>query len=324
MRTACRCATAALSLATLLGCGGSIAAQSSPTAHAAGKVRGATLYQSFEGSSNSVGTIMQMTTSLGYNFNEYFGVDAGVPVYFIRPPSSIPERNSATGLGNLFVRLRLTLDNPTLNFSSRLMGTVPTGSTATGLSTGRVTFDWNNRFDREFGRWIPFAEAGIGSTVIDTTLFRRPFTTLGRVAPFEVGTSYNVWRWLDATASAYAVMPWGPQRVFSRFVLRQAGDGTTATTDLSRLLAGDLLRRRLLLLRRRRLSEPSRGTVISEIVGGADLVRDNGFSVSLGASPTRVTDLWIGYTRSTHLLLNTVSFGMGFNLSALFARATPH
>ena len=52
-------------------------------------------------------------------------------------------------------------------------------------------------------------------------------------------------------------------------------------------------------------------------VGSADLVRDNGFSVWGTVRPTRMLMLQVGYTRSIHYALNTVSFGIGVNLGSV-------
>jgi hypothetical protein len=43
----------------------------------------------FEGSSSGDGTITDLATGVGYNFSHHFGVDLGVPYYFVGTPSSI-------------------------------------------------------------------------------------------------------------------------------------------------------------------------------------------------------------------------------------------
>ncbi|HET8666902.1 MAG TPA: hypothetical protein VFM10_02910, partial [Terriglobales bacterium] len=49
---------------------------------------------------------------------------------------------------------------------------------------------------------------------------------------------------------------------------------------------------------------------------GNDLTRDHGFSTWFDASLSRYIDMEIGYTRSYGYDLNTVSFGVGFNVGA--------
>jgi hypothetical protein len=56
-------------------------------------------------------------------------------------------------------------------------------------------------------------------------------------------------------------------------------------------------------------------------VGSADIARDNGFSTWIGASPSKYLDLELGYTRSVHYDLNTVSFEIGVNVGRLAKRA---
>src|SRR5712692_11402594 len=117
--------------------------------------KGLIWYESVIGSSSSLGTVTRFDSTLGYNFNHYFAVDFGVPVLFVQASStttsSTPYR-SATGIGDVYADLRFTFRNPVVNYISTIRGTAPTGSTANGFSSGRATADWNNHFDRAFGR----------------------------------------------------------------------------------------------------------------------------------------------------------------------------
>jgi len=287
---------------------GYMAAQAIPTgrAPATGEEKrfekGFTLYESFEGSSSPDGQVMELNTTLGYNFTRLFGVDVGVPVFFVRSASATSTAGASTtnGLGNFYTDVRLLVPNPLLNFSSTLTGTAPTGDTSKGLSTGRATFDWSNRLDREVGRLTPFLEAGVGNSISDTRFFKRPFITLGRVAHFEAGTDIDIWHSLSFSVSAYDILPWGQQRVFSR-VRRLPSSGSSNP-----------------------ISRRGRGFEIqAETLGPADLVRDNGFSAGFRFSPVRSVNLDIGYTRSIPLALDSVSFGIGVNLSSLIHHRGP-
>jgi len=51
---------------------------------------------------------------------------------------------SATGIGNAYMDLRLSLLNPAVNFTSLLTAAAPTGDKAAGFSTGHVTYDPKN------------------------------------------------------------------------------------------------------------------------------------------------------------------------------------
>src|SRR5574337_523794 len=73
--------------------------------------RGLVVYQRFEGSNSSQGLVMQLTSTVGYNFNKYFGVDVGAPFYFISATKSKTGTRSTNGVGDFFADARLTLSN---------------------------------------------------------------------------------------------------------------------------------------------------------------------------------------------------------------------
>ena len=54
-----------------------------------------------------------------------------------------------------------------------------------------------------------------------------------------------------------------------------------------------------------------------QTTGGSSLAADNGFSAGLGISPTKAIDFTVGYSRSSHYDLNTVSFGIAVNMRAI-------
>ena len=270
----------------LLLAGGHLAAQSA--GKAPDEEKGYTMYEQFEGSSNTLGQVMKFDTSAGYNFNRFWGVDLGIPVYVVRASTSTSTTttplSSGNGIGDAHVDLRLTVNNPLLNYGSTLTGRAPTGNTRLGMSTGRATFEWDNHFDRSFLGLQPFANAGVANSISDTHFFVRPFSTLGMVALLEGGATCKVLHVASVGASLYADEPWGQQKVYSKL---RAGPSKTA----------------------------------AETVGSAALARDNGFSAWIGASPIPYLDLEVGYNRSVHYDLNTVSFGVGLNLGSLFKLA---
>jgi hypothetical protein len=65
----------------------------------------------FEGSYSSDGSVYDLGSALGYNFSRHFGVDAGVPLYFVGTSSSIKKNNpgavSGIGVGSFFTDLKL-------------------------------------------------------------------------------------------------------------------------------------------------------------------------------------------------------------------------
>jgi hypothetical protein len=261
--------------------------------------KGWTLFEGVEDSSNSFGQVYRLDTTAAYAFNKYFGVDAGVPVYFVHASPSTSGMRSTNGLGDVYIDLNLTFLNPVVNYASALRGTAPTGDTSSGLSTGRATYDWTNHFDRSFSRLTPFADLGIANTVADTSFLVRPFTTLGTLAHFEAGARLKLARYLSATALAYDVLPTGQQRIFSKLIPRPSAI-TPPVGPASHA----------------RVFETA-----AETVGASDLARDNGFSAGLDLAPASFLDLGIGYTRSVLFRLDTLWFGVGIIVASLVQRA---
>jgi hypothetical protein len=260
---------------------------------------GWTLGARFEGSYSSDGSIYDLGSALGYNFSRHFGVDTGVPLYFVGTPPSTKKSNSdavsGVGVGSFFTDLRLNFPNQSLNYSSAIHLTAPTGATKKGFSTGHATWNVANHFDHAFGDFSPFLDAGIGNTVMDTRFFHRPFVTFGYNAQFEAGLEYDPGKF-SLSASAYDVAPWGNQTVISR-VFRC---GTS-----SKCSAGGATKNRKSF------------TTASVSAGGADLVRDNGYNAGMDYKPAPYLDLEFDFSRSVPLQLNSYSFGIGVDLSWL-------
>lgn len=270
------------------------AAQSAPASPVKGDT-GFTSYVEFDGTSNAAGQVYRLNSSVGYTFTEHFGVDVGVPVYFLRPSSSTTTGTSGNGIGNPYLDLRLKFLNPVVNFGSVLTGFAPAGDSKLGLSTGRATFDWTNHFDHSFNNLTPFFEAGLSNTVADTQLFIRPFTSLGMNTHFQGGLSYQLGKYFNVGASGYDIQPFGQQTVYSKV----AGNAPAAGRGLR--------------------GNPFQNN--QQITGSSTLVYDNGFSAWVGASPSPYLDLQLGYTRSIQYALNSVSFSMGVNVGRLYHRS---
>jgi hypothetical protein len=261
---------------------------------------GWTLGAKFEGSySSGDGSVYDVGSALGYNFSRHFGIDAGVPFYFVTTPTSIKQNNpgavSGIGVGTLFADLRSNYPNKSLNYSSAIHATAPTADTKKGLSTGHATWNLANHFDHAFGDFSPFIDAGVGNTIMDTRFFRRPFITFGYNAQFNGGIEYDPGKF-SFSAAAYDVAPWGNQTVISR-VFRcgsaakcSAGGGTNNRKSF---------------------------TSSSVSTGGADLVRDNGLNGGVDYKPVGYLDLEFDFSRSVPLRLNSYSFGIGVDLSWL-------
>lgn len=260
---------------------------------------GVTLGTRFEGSYSGDGGVYDWGTALGYNFSRHFGVDAGVPFYFVNTPTAVKNNNpgavSGVGVGSFFADLRWNYPNKSLNYSSAIHLTAPTGDNKKGFSVGHATWNETNHFDHAFGDFSPFIDAGVGNTVMDTRFFHRPFATFGYNAQFNGGLEYDPGKF-GFSAAAYDVAPWGNQTVISR-VFRC---GSAAKCS-----AGGPTKNR-------------KGFTSSSVsTGAADLVRDNGYNASIDYKPAGYIDLEFDYSRSVPLRLNSYSFGIGVDLSWL-------
>ena len=268
--------------------------------------QGFTFYERFQGSFNSLGAVTRLDTTVGYILDSHFSVAGGIPVYFVRPSDSTAAFtgvHAANGIGNVYGQFRLTLSNPVVNYASTVTVYAPTGDQATGFSTGHVTADWSNYFERTFSKTTPFAELGIANSVSDTLFFIRPYTTLGFVTHWQGGVRYRLARAMNVGGSIYGIEPSGQQTVLSRLV--QASNSVPA--------AG-----------RSNGSGNSRVPVIqtsSTTTGPADIARDHGFSTWLQVSPASHVDFYVGYTHSTRYSLNTLFVGAGVNLGRILRRS---
>ena len=266
---------------------------------------GWTLGARFEGTYSSAAGVYDFATVLGYNFSRHLALDAGVPFYFVNTPAATSQQNpgavSGVGIGNPFLELLLNYPSRSFNYGSVIHLTAPVADTKKGFSTGHATWNFTHHFDRAFGAWSPFLDAGVGNTILDTQYFTRPFTSFGYNAAFTGGLEYERGRY-SLQAGAYDVAPWGNQTVVSR-VFRCGNSSTcNATTQ----------------------SHNRNGFNNSSVTkGGADLVRDNGYEAGIDFKPVSYLDFEFDYSRSVPLHLNNYSFGIGINLSSL-VRPRPH
>ena len=288
--------TAVIFLLPLLIVAPELAAQAPP---AANQEKGMTESVEFDGSSNSSGAVYELDSGVGYAFSRHFAIGLGVPVYFAQSSTS-GKSNSVYQLGDPSLGLQFKFPNPQLSYNTSLTGVFPTATTKHGFSTGRVTYDWSNHLDHAFSFLTPFVDAGVANSIMDTRLYHRPYTTLGYNAQFGAGANKDVWKFFTASAAAYDILPWGPQKMYSRIVGLQSGTNP---------LAG----------KHGRVFEASASTS-----GSASLTRDNGYSASLDANPTRFLDLGMGFTRSVRYALNTISFTVGVNIGSLSKKNSQH
>jgi hypothetical protein len=238
--------------------------------------KGFTWTETYEGSGNADGFITDINSTVGYIFDEHFSIDMGVPYLFIRPSSSKTGTTSVAGMGNPFVGLKYSRKGPLLDFSTNLNSEVPTASSAKGLSTGRVTFDWDNHFAHGFGLFTPFFDVGFANSVPDTRFLHRPYISLGKLAHFEGGSEVDLGDKFSVSASGYYILPWGPQQIFVR--------GKKSSSVSTK--------------------------------GSASLTRDDGINLGLDYNLSRFVDLSAGYSYSAYNVFNTFSFGVELNVGS--------
>jgi hypothetical protein len=273
--------------------------------------RGWSFSGSFNGSSNSDGTVMKTAPMLGYKFNNHFQTYAGLPFYIVNlsstttstTPTATTPGGFVNGIGNVFVGARLAVDSDSLNYSSTLELTAPTGDKTHGFSTGRATADWTNRFSHRFDSFTPFGSLGIANTISDTAFFVRPFTSLGLVSHFEGGGTYDLSRYVRVGGSAYAIGAVGDQTIISKLLKRQSVLPSALGTSASSGRGG---------------TQAHNASRVFDTVGEtkvpASVANDHGVSTWFGVSPNPEVDFQIGYSRSIHYDFNTLFFGVGFRI----------
>ncbi|HKR31119.1 MAG TPA: hypothetical protein VJT08_11605 [Terriglobales bacterium] len=275
------------------------AGQNTPPTQKPTEEAGWTSSMNFDGSANSQERVLDLDSTVGYNFGKHWGVDLGVPFSFVSSSTttttgtnSSKSTNALNSLGNVRTDLNFKTNGNVANYSSGITVAAPTGSTKKGVSTGRFNVGWNNHVEHAFDRLTPFVEAGFSNGLTDTKFFHRPYTTLGFVSQFTGGSTIDLGGNFSVGASLYDVLPSGSQKMFSKLVSK----GSTSTAGAGK---------------NGRAYE-----IAAESSGNASLTRDNGGSIWGEFSPGAL-DLQIGYTHSVHLALSTVAFNFGINLGKL-------
>ncbi len=255
---------------------------------------------------NSPSWTSEMDTGIGYDFNRAFSVQAGVPFYLV---SATTTTSSGTGtttttsshynsVGDAYLGLNLHKKTDSFAFATGLVGTAPTGNRTNGISTGRPTITWANRAEKDFGHLTPFAEATLGNSLSSTQRFRRPFTTLGAVSTVTGGASVNLFKGVSFEASAYDVLPFGDQKMYSH-AANQAAAGAGGSAGSGH--------------------RPFQTAAVTS--GSSSLTKDHGFTGDLSFNPTRRLAVDFAYTRSIGYSLDSVGATVSFRLGHLAAPA---
>lgn len=257
--------------------------------------KGFSEFETFQGTLNSDSKLFKIDSTVGWDFNKYFGVFGGVPFYYATTPTSTTTTGTTTGgtsnsgIGNVYAGMAFRAPSQKLDYAGALTVSAPTGSTSNGLSTGRAGVDFTNRFAHSFDKFTPFVEAGGSNTVPDSTFFTRPFTSLGAIGHFEEGADYEVVKHTYFGGSGYQIVPFGNQKIFSKLVGKGGQGGGQGKNPFDN----------------------------NAVSSGSDLTRENGFNAWLGFEPSPLWRAEVGFTRSMTFDLNSFAFNLRFNVAKM-------
>jgi hypothetical protein len=161
--------------------------------------------------------------AIGYSFNDTFSIDATVPIYMFRLANSLSTHPKPNALlvnqrgepGDVVFGLHAQFIPRRFQYQLTGLVTAPTGDETYGLSTGRVTFDISNHFERTFRRITPNLEVGGGdSTYLVNRILNKNYTSLGPLAHFQVGLGVELLRGMSFQSEAYEQLPIGDQKIY--------------------------------------------------------------------------------------------------------------
>jgi hypothetical protein len=222
------------------------------------------------------------TPSAGYRFNSRFSVDAAIPIYFyrlaesrsVKPKPSAFLVNQRGEVGDLILSGHAQFLPRLFDYAVTGAITAPSGDEVYGLTTGRVTFDISNQFQRTFGRFTPNLEVGGGdSSTLVNRIVTKTYTSLGPLAHFQTGLAAQLTSRVSVEADAYEQLPLGDQKIY-----------TSKTTNKK----------------------------TTTVVTGHNVSEDNGFNAVMDATLDPHTIFSSYYSRSLRLHTDTVSIGLTY------------
>lgn len=289
---------------------------------------GPKVFLQLQGSSTPLGAVTSGTLDVGYDLTSHLGGDIGLPFFFVRSPFSLVTKHDWkywTLWGNPYVDVHYTTTRLGLDITTVLTGTIPLTDTLRTFTTGRFGVDWFNHVERGYGRFTPFLNFGVANGTGDRFFMPRPYSmdrpyeTLGVISDFEGGVSYKFLKDYRIGVSAYALVPAGPQKVYSRLVSPDsllAGDGqhyrywdanfeTTNPTQVPGVAA---------LVGSGTFDGCSLVSNVVTCKGGlSSIARDNGYSAWLEITRVRNVTIQFGYTRSIHYRYDSATVMLNFN-----------
>lgn len=253
------------------------------------------------GSRPHFGAIYNEGVGVGYNITKHFGGDVGASLYTVQSPFSIVTNRDwrwTTLLGDPFIDLRYTTKLHGLDMMSILTGTIPASSAEQVFTTGRFGVDWYNHIEAHYKGFAPFLNFGAANETMDRYVLPRPYNiarpyeAFGVNANFEGGLSYTIFKHYSVGGSAYAIVPFGSQKVFSRLV----------SPDSS--VAGALTHNRYWYN-------------AFETVGNSKIARDNGYSGWVEVARIKNLKVQVGLNYSVHYRLGTAFVMLKFDGTSL-------
>jgi hypothetical protein len=245
---------------------------------------GATAFAVAVGKYSNLGGVYTAGVGVGYNITEHLGGDVGASIYTIQSPFSVISNHTwrwTTLAGDPFVDLRYTTQWHGLDATSVLTGSIPISSAERVFSTGRVGVDWYNHVSSHYGGFSPFVNFGGANETIDRYVIPRPYNIARPYQIFgvnvngEVGANFTFFKDYTVGASAYGIVPFGHQKVFSRLVTPNSS------------IVGDQDHNRV-------------WNHAFETIGDSKLGRDNGYSGWVEVAKVKNLKVQAGYTYSVH------------------------
>lgn len=262
---------------------------------------GPTAFGQIVGKHTNMGNIYTAGVGVGYNITNHFGGDVGFTIYTVQSPYPIVTNKDwrwTTLVGDPFIDFRYSTKVSGMDFVSILTGTAPLSSPERVYTTGRFGVDWFNHLEAHYMGFTPFVNFGAANESVDRYILPRPFDiarpyqTYGFRGNFEGGGSFALFKNYKIGASAYAVVPGGTQKIFSRLV---APDST---------VSGDADNYRY-------------WNNAFEKIGDSSFGRDNGYSGWFDVTRFQNLTIEVGYTYSVHYKLGSAYLMLRYDGTSL-------
>ena len=174
---------------------------------------------------SSSGWSSLLTPNVAYRLNRYISVDAGVPMYmYINIDANVGTKTKPVyvyspkkgAFGDTSLSFHGDATAWTIDYNGTVSLGLPSGNTDYGLGAGQVTYNVNNRFERNFDLFTPDIEFGFGdtSTLVNQRVLKS-YVAVGPMAHFQAGTAVNLPLRMSFEADAYEELPLDKNLVYS-------------------------------------------------------------------------------------------------------------